>query len=121
MAAQTVRFVVSFTITADKFDAFDQTAQAMTAATRKEPGAIHYDWFLTSDRKQCRLYEEYRDGDAVVAHLTGPVVRDLIPQLLQSAALAGFEVFGDPGAKGTELLVKMGARIFAPRHALKDG
>jgi quinol monooxygenase YgiN len=110
---------VGFTIAADKFEAFDRTAQAMTAGTRKEPGAILYDWFLSSDRKQCRLLEEYRDGDAVVAHLNGPVVRELVPQLLQSSTLTSFEVFGDPGAKGTDQLAKLRAGIYKPWHALR--
>jgi quinol monooxygenase YgiN len=107
-----VRFTVSLAINAGQFDAFDRIALAMTAGTRKESGSLGYDWCLNGDRSQCRLVETYKNGDAALIHLTGPVVTELVPKLLEVSAVRGFEVYGDPGPKVTEILSGFGAKIF---------
>jgi quinol monooxygenase YgiN len=116
MASEIVRFTVSLSIADGKFEAFEEIAEAMLVATRSEPGALGYDWYLSSDRRHCRLLETYADADAVVAHLTGPVVQESVPKLLAVAALNSFEVYGDPGPKASAMLVGLGAIIFAPWH-----
>ena len=118
MSNDGVRFTVSFAIHPDKFNEFESTVQAMISGTRKEPGALAYDFYLSSDRKKCRLIEVYKNADAVLAHMTGPVVKELVPKLVQTASVAGFEVYGDPGAKAAEVLAGFGAEIFNNWHAL---
>jgi quinol monooxygenase YgiN len=112
MSKHTVRFTVDLTINQNQFDAFEAIAQTMIAGTQKEPGALGYDWCLSSDRKRCRIVETYADQNAVLAHLTSPVVRELVPKLLQSSSLNRFEVYGDPGPKAAEILAGVGAEIF---------
>jgi quinol monooxygenase YgiN len=116
MANDTVRFTVDFTIDEGKVDAFEGIARAMSASTQKEPGTLAYSWYLSGDRKRCRLIEAYIDGNAVIAHLTSPVVKDLVPKLLGASKLSGFEVYGDPGPKAAEMLTGLGAEIFKPWH-----
>jgi quinol monooxygenase YgiN len=113
MTSQEVRFTVNLAIKADKFDAFERIAQSMIAGTQKEPGALGYDWCLSGDRRQCRLVETYVDAHAVLAHLTGPVVQELVPKLLEVSDITGFEVYGDPGPQATQILTGLGAKIFA--------
>jgi quinol monooxygenase YgiN len=48
MASKIVRFTVSLSIADGKFEAFEKIAKAMLAATRSEPGALGYDWHLSS-------------------------------------------------------------------------
>jgi len=112
MTKTEVRFTVQLAIAPDKLEAFERVAQSMIAGTKKEPGALGYDWCLNADRTQCRLVETYVDANAVSAHLTGPVVTDLVPKLLQTCSLTGFEVYGDPGAKASEILAGLGANVF---------
>jgi quinol monooxygenase YgiN len=112
MSKPTVRSNVDLTIQEGKLDAFQAVAQTMIAGTQKEPGAVGYDWCLSSDRKRCRIVETYADQNAVLAHLTSPVVQELVPKLLQTATLNRFEVCGDPGPKATEILAGVGAEIF---------
>lgn len=112
MSKSTVHFNVNLTIHPGKLEAFQAIAETMTAGTQKEPGALAYDWHLSSDRTQCRLIETYSDANAVQAHITGPVVQQLVPKLLETATLNGFEVYGDPGPKATEMLNGIGAKIF---------
>ena len=114
MSRQTVGLVVDLTIHEGKFEAFETLAQAMIAGSRKEPGALAYEWYLSSDRQSCRLVENYKNADAVLTHFTGPVVQVMVPKLLEVASLTGFEVHGDPGAKATEMLAGFGAQIFLP-------
>ncbi len=118
MAAQTVHFKVALTIHEGKLAAFEETAKAMTAGTRKEPGALGYEWYVSADRKTCRLLETYANADAALAHCTGLVVRDLVPKLLDSASVSAFEVYGDPGPEATAMLAGFGAAIFAFKQGL---
>lgn len=112
MTGHTVHFKVALNIDSDHFDAFDQIVQQMLAATRQEPGNLGYEFFLSKDRRRCQLLETYADADAVLAHLGGPVVGQLVPQLLAVSVLDGFEVYGDPGPTATAMLAAMGAEVF---------
>ena len=112
MSNQKVQFNVSLTVNDGKLDAFEGIARTMIAGTLKEPGALSYEWYFSGDRKRCRLIEDYKDAEAVLAHIESPVVRELVPKLLEVSTLTGFEVYGDPGSKATEVLVGVGAEIF---------
>ena len=86
----------------------------MVTSSRQEPGAVRYEWYLSTDRKRCRIVETYADADAVLAHLTGWAVKEGVPKLLAVSSLDRFEVYGDPGAKAAAMLGGFGAEIFAP-------
>jgi quinol monooxygenase YgiN len=118
MVKHMVRFTLDLTIGAEKFEKFEDIAQAMIAGSQREPGTLGYDWCLRGDRKRCRLVETYADADAVLAHLTGPVVQELVPKLLATSSISGFEVYGDPGPKAAQMLTGFGAEIFEPWHGL---
>jgi quinol monooxygenase YgiN len=111
MAKTTVRFVVSLAIKDGQFEAFDAVAKEMIALTQMEPGTLAYDWYMSPDKTQCRLYESYVDGNAALAHMAGKVVQELVPKLLGPAAITGFEVYGDAGA-ATGMLTGAGAVLF---------
>ena len=109
-----VHFLVDLTILEGKFDSFEAIAQEMVASSQQEAGALRYEWYLSADRKRCRIVETYADSDAVLAHLTGWAVQEGVPKLLEAAGLDRFEVYGDPGAKAASMLAAFGATIFAP-------
>jgi len=115
---QTVYFVLDLAIQEGKVDAFESIAQAMIAGTQKETGALAYEWYYSADRKRCRLIETYRDADAVLAHVTGSVVLQLVPKLIAVSSISRFEVYGDPGPKAAATLRVAGAEIFEFRHGL---
>jgi quinol monooxygenase YgiN len=118
MDNQTVRLAVDLTIHEGK-DAFEAITHAMVAVSQNEPGTLGYEWFLSADRTKCRLLETYTDANAVLAHLNGPAVQELVPKLLGTASLAGFEAYGDPGQKAAEMLAGFGAEIFGFRRGLE--
>jgi quinol monooxygenase YgiN len=117
MPHRSVYFVVSLQVNDGRLDTFRQIAQAMIAATQKEPGALAYEWHLSSDNKRCRLLEIYADQAAVQAHIDGEAVKH-IPKLLENASLTGFEVYGDTGPAAGQTLKGIGAEFFAYWHGL---
>lgn len=118
MTKTVVRFTVSLAIDEEKFDQFESVAKSMIAGILKEPGARGYDWFLSADRKRCRLVETYADQRAVLTHMTGPVVQELVPKILETASITSFEVYGDPGPEAAKMLAEVGAEIFPLWHGL---
>ncbi len=113
-----VYFVVDLAINEGKLSQFESIAQAMIAGTLKEAGALGYEWFLSADRKRCRLLETYADARATLAHCTGPVVHELVPKMLETSSISGFEVYGDPGPEAAKILAGVGAEIFPFWHGL---
>jgi quinol monooxygenase YgiN len=118
MTAQEVRFTVSFTIPAENLEQFKAIAQEMIASTQKETGTLAYDWFYSSDGSECRLIEAYVDPDAVLTHMTGRAVEELVPKIVKTATISGFEVYGDPGPEAAKLLAGLGAEIFIRQAGL---
>jgi len=114
-----VLFVVEITINEGEFDQFEGVAKVMTAGSRMEAGTLGYEWCLSSDRKRCRLIEAYADSDAVVAHMTGPVVQELVPKALAVASITGFSVYGDLSLEAARIMAGFGAEVFAPWLGLK--
>jgi len=109
---QTVRLNVALTINDGKLAGFEEIAAAMIAGTRKEPGALAYDWHFSADRKRCRLIETYANADALLAHFKGPVVQQFVPRLVEVSKVDRFEVYGNPGPEATKMLAPFGAEIF---------
>ncbi len=118
MDTRAVRLLVELTIHEGGFAAVESLAQAMIAGSLKEAGTLGYDWYLSADRRHCRLLETYVDANAVLAHFKGPVVEQLVPKLMEHAKLERFEVYGDPGAEAGTMLKSFGAAMFEPWHVL---
>jgi len=112
MSAHHVYLLVELTIHDGKFDAFEATAKQMIADTPDESGAIGYEWHLSPDRTRCRILETYADANALLAHLKGHVVQELVPVMLESSSIDRAEVYGDPGDEAREMLAGLGAGIF---------
>ena len=116
MTTNKVQFTVDLAITDGKLDEFEAIAQTMIAATQKEASTLTYEFCLSGDRKRCRLIETYVDGNAVLTHLTGAVVQELVPKILEVSTISSFEVYGNPGPQAAEMLTGLGAEIFESWH-----
>jgi len=112
MNSHKVHFVLDLTIQQGKFEDFAATVRQMIGGTAKEPGALGYEWYLSSDNCRCRLLETYANAEAVQKHLTGAVVKELVPKLLAFAKLERFEVYGMPDAQSAATLKGVGAEIY---------
>lgn len=119
MSKQAVQFNVRLSVKDGKFDVFEGIVREMVAGTLKEPGALGYEWYLSRDRKRCHLVEDYKDAGAAQAHIESPVVRELVPKMLEVSSLESFHVYGDPGPKAAEALAGIGAEILQYWHGLE--
>jgi quinol monooxygenase YgiN len=120
MATQVIHFTLKFAIDEGKLAEFEGMARKMTAESKKEPGTIGYEWYFSKDRKQCRLLESYATPEAVLAHLNGPVVQELVPKIQAFSSIYSFEVYGTPGPKGAEILAKRRVEIFDHWYGLEN-
>ena len=109
---------VSLTIHQGRLNEFQAIAREMVESSRKEPGTLGYEWFLSADGKRCQLIETYVDAEALLAHFAGPAVQQGVPKLVKTADVTGFQVYGDPGLKAKEILGGFGAEIFSHWHGL---
>ena len=114
-----VHFVVSLSIHDNGMANFERIVQQMIEGTRQEPGCTAYDWYMDKERRQCRLLETYCDGAAVLAHLRGRVVQELVQKLMECCTITNFEVYGDPGEEATTILQSIPATIFSPWRMLR--
>jgi quinol monooxygenase YgiN len=113
MLEKVVRLAVDVTVNESQLDAFKKLVQAMTAESAAEPGTLGYEWFFSEDGKRCRLLETYADADAVSAHFMGPVVTQLVPQMVPLCVMERFEIYGDPGPEVAQVATGFGARIYS--------
>ncbi|MGC1380374.1 MAG: antibiotic biosynthesis monooxygenase [Candidatus Baltobacteraceae bacterium] len=103
-----------------KAGALEPIAREMAARTSHEDGALAYEFHISGDKRRCKLFEEYRDPAAAVAHLSGPVVGELVPALLTLADLESFEVFGDAGPDVMAIVHGFGASAYDFWHGLSE-
>jgi quinol monooxygenase YgiN len=118
MNSQHVHFVLDLAIHEGKFADFENIVKSMTDGTATEPGALGYEWYLSKDNSRCRLLETYANTGAMQAHLTGPVVRELVPKVLTFATITRFEVYGEPDDESATTLSAFGAEIYRHWHGL---
>ena len=95
MIMRKVRLLVEMSIHEGQFDAFDSIAREMTAGSKSEAGTLDYEWYLSADRKRCRLVETYTDSAALAAHFAGPVVQQLLPRITAHCTIDRIEAYGD--------------------------
>lgn len=64
-----VYWILALKINDGKLDEFKALADEMCASTKKEPGALAYEWHLSDDGSTCHIFERYADPKAVMAHM----------------------------------------------------
>ena len=52
MLEQVVRLTVNFVVSSEQLKEFKSIAEAMTTASKAEPGTLGYEWFASADQKQ---------------------------------------------------------------------
>lgn len=65
-----IEWVLEMNVQDGQADNVEPLVSEMSAATeRDEAGALHYEYYMSADRKTCTVLERYADNDAVMAHL----------------------------------------------------
>ena len=114
MSTGPIRLLVDFEIHEGKFEQFEAIAKQMAEVTEREPGTLSYRFYLSADRRLCRLLEGYVDQAAITAHFNGPAVQQFVPQLLHFCSPTRMDVYGNPGAEVIAMVTVFGARIYSP-------
>jgi quinol monooxygenase YgiN len=112
MVEQVVRLIVDLTPHEGQIEAFKSLAETLTEVSKSEPRTLGYEWFASADCEQFRLVETYADAGAIEAHFMGAAVQVHVPKLMACASVTGFEIYGDPGPRVTEMVAGLGAQIF---------
>jgi quinol monooxygenase YgiN len=79
----------------------------MVEATRSEPGALIYEYFLGDDGTSCHIYERYTDSDAVMAHL-GNFGENFADRFMACFEPTSFSVYGPASADVRDALSAFG-------------
>src|ERR1700730_1748492 len=85
----------------------------MVAVTRREPGVLSYQRFVSEDGKIIHVYERYADSAAAIAHLEAFAKRfaSRFSALVERKA---FTVFGYPSAELKAVLDRFNATYLKP-------
>ena len=59
-----------FTVTVDQMDKFTPLIPKLVAATKKEPGALQFEFNVGDDQKTVDIFERYTDSKAALFHQT---------------------------------------------------
>jgi quinol monooxygenase YgiN len=108
-----VYWVCVFKVRPEDFADFEAVVAPLVAATKKEPGALAYEYSVSDDRSTVHIIEHYRDSAAVVAHTTGTFV-EFAEKFGALATPAGFTVYGDPSPEARAVLDSQNAIYMKP-------
>jgi quinol monooxygenase YgiN len=94
-----------------QLEGFKRQAAEMMRLTRElDTGTLAYDWFISSDGKQCEVREAYVDPDALVDHAFHVrEARDaLFAEFAEDHRMA---FYGEPSPRLTELIQRIGVDV----------
>lgn len=80
----------------------------MVEATRAEPGAVQYEWFLSEDSGSCHINESYTGSDAAMTHMAS-FLANFAERFLACFDPTRFSVYGSPNAELRGVLDGFGA------------
>jgi quinol monooxygenase YgiN len=101
-----------FTVQPDQFDAFKAVVRPLVEMTRKEEGALAYEYNVSDDHSRIHIIEHYRDSEAVINHVqnTFSIFEERFTTL---ASVSSFVVYGNPNGAARKILDGFGAVYLA--------
>lgn len=113
-----LNYLIEFTVKPGQLSEFKKMADWFIERSREdEPGTKTYQWYLTDDESKGYLLERFDNSAGLVAHAGGPNIQGRIGDLLETADITSFEVYGDPDAAAQAVLDGFGATV----HGHYDG
>ncbi len=103
-----ISWLLELSIKDDSLKAFDNLKNEMIADVRaSEPGALHYEWYISSDKSVCHIYERYENPAAAMTHLANFGQR-FAARFFGAADVTRMTVFGDVSEDVRAALTKVG-------------
>ena len=86
--------------------------ECLEIAKEKEAGKglLQYDWFFSTDGKECHVRETYKDSEAVLTHMGN--LGEALGKLLQVSTLTG-EIYGDLSDEVQEVLGGLDVKTYS--------
>ena len=84
-----------FTVSVDQMDKFKPLIPKLVAATKKEPGALQFEFNIGNDQKTVDIFERYKDSKAALFHQAesfGPFSKEFFAV----AKLTRWVIYGTP-------------------------
>ncbi|MCB0728879.1 MAG: antibiotic biosynthesis monooxygenase [Ignavibacteria bacterium] len=86
----------------------------MTESTKaNEPGAINYEWFISSDEKFCHVYERYTNSETTVSHLKN-FNKNYAKRFIGCLDVKSYTVYGKPSEEVVNMLSPLGVVFMEP-------
>jgi len=111
--AEQVAWHVELAVKPGALDDFRTLTGEMVEATRREPGVLSYERFVSADGKVVHVYERYADSAAAVAHLR-TFRRTFGDRFVALVDHTRFTVYGTPSAELRGMLDGFSAMYLAP-------
>jgi quinol monooxygenase YgiN len=108
-----IYWVCVFKVKPEQFEEFKQVVAPLVAATKREPGALAYEYNISDDRTSVHILEHYKDSDAVVSHVT-QTFSSFGERFSALATVASFVVYGVPAPEARKILDSFGATYMTP-------
>ena len=108
-----VSWQVELAVKPRQLDNFRALTREMVESTKREPGVLIYERFVSKDGKVVYLYERYADSAAAVAHLLafGKLYGERFVNVVDRRR---FTVFGTPSDELRGILDRFGATYLGP-------
>ena len=104
-----IEWVLEMRVQDGQADNVQPLIDEMVAATQAdEPGALHYEYYMTPDRSICTVLERYADNAAVMTHL-GNFGAKFAERFMAAFAPERLVVYGPANAEVREALAGLGA------------
>ncbi len=111
--------VVESAVTPGKLDDLRAlTAEVAAHCAATEAGLQRYDWFVSDDGTQIRVFEQYADSDAIRFHAGN--YASYLPALAECRTVERMTILGAPDAELREMLEARGAAVFGHFATLPD-
>ena len=109
-----VFWVLELEINTGKYDDFQTLMGEMIASVKEnEPGTLNYEWFTSSDKSRCHIYERYSDSNAVMAYLA-TFGRQFAERFFSSTEAKRLVVYGNVSDDVRNALEEIGAEFMSP-------
>jgi quinol monooxygenase YgiN len=107
-----VFWIAELAIRPGQLEAFKALVNDMVEATKAEPGALNYEWFISEDGTTCHIYERYADSAAVMAHMA--TFAAFGERWAATVEMTGTTAYGAPNDEVKGLLAGAGGTLMAP-------
>lgn len=111
--AEQISWVLELNVKPGELESFRALMNEMVEATKGEPGAEIYEWFVSEDGARVHLYERYADSAATLTHLDN-FGKNFAKRFLSMVEPTRFVVYGAPSEQAKGVLNGFGATYLGP-------